>query len=249
MTSNPQASTSLDAPPVEGTAYLNVGHPERFLSALGAGALIGLAPRRSTPVALVSLLVGGVLFQRAVSGHCPIYAKLGVDHAKRHAAPLITLSTRVTVNKPRHEVYAFWRDFENLARAMPQVSMSPIDERRTHWTIHTPVELLTLEWDSELTEDQPDEQIAWRTLPGSTVHHTGSVHFVDAPGEYGTEIHLKIQYREHFGDAGVVAGRLLKRLTTQLLNAQLRRIKSVIETGEAPSIHYQSSARTSQKPP
>ena len=59
----------------------------------------------------------------------------------------------VSVNRPREELYAFWRDFTNLARFMENIEgISVLDERRSHWVVTAPGDR-TVEWDSVVTED------------------------------------------------------------------------------------------------
>jgi uncharacterized membrane protein len=66
----------------------------------------------------------------------------------------------VIINRPRAELYAFWRDFRNLATFMENVeSVTPGDGQRSHWVIKAPAGK-TVEWDSILTEDVEGEVIA-----------------------------------------------------------------------------------------
>ena len=54
-----------------------------------------------------------------------------------HEAALV--GRTITVNRPRDEVYAFWRDFRNLALFMENIeSVTPGDDRRSHWVINAP---------------------------------------------------------------------------------------------------------------
>src|SRR4051812_18866328 len=67
----------------------------------------------------------------------------------------------VTINRPRSELYAFWRDFRNLARFMENIDSVEIgDDRRSHWVVKAPAGE-TVEWDSQITEDEPERLIAW----------------------------------------------------------------------------------------
>lgn len=62
----------------------NVGETERWASGIAGGALAlyGLAGRRSLFGGLLAAL-GGTLLYRGISGHCPLYAALGVDTGGR----------------------------------------------------------------------------------------------------------------------------------------------------------------------
>ena len=88
----------------------------------------------------------------------------------------------VTINRPRHELYAFWRDFGNLAQIMENVeSVTEVDERRSHWVVRAPAGQ-TVEWDSLIVEDIPDELISWQSAAGADVPNSGRIDFRDAPG-------------------------------------------------------------------
>ena len=92
----------------------------------------------------------------------------------------------VTINRPRHELYAFWRDFSNLAQIMENIeSVTVLDERRSHWVVRAPAGQ-TVEWDSVIVEDIPDELISWQSDAGADVTHSGRIDFRDAPGGRGT---------------------------------------------------------------
>ena len=87
----------------------------------------------------------------------------------------------VTVNRPAEELYRFWRDFENLPRFMTHLEeIRKLDDKRSHWKAKGPVGF-TFEWDAEITEDRPNERLAWASVPGSSVHSAGSVNFKQRP--------------------------------------------------------------------
>lgn len=58
----------------------NVGRMERWLSGIGAGAMIAAGlKRRSLPALGMAAVGGGWLLVRSITGHCPVYQKLGID--------------------------------------------------------------------------------------------------------------------------------------------------------------------------
>ena len=60
----------------------------------------------------------------------------------------------VTINRPREELYAFWRDPANLAAFMENVvRIDRIDDQRSHWVVKAPAGK-TVEWDSIITEER-----------------------------------------------------------------------------------------------
>ena len=79
----------------------------------------------------------------------------------------------ITINRPRAELYAFWRAFENLAHVMENIeSVTEIDATRSHWVVRAPAGK-TVEWDSVIVEDIPDELISWQSDAGAEIQHSG----------------------------------------------------------------------------
>jgi uncharacterized membrane protein len=137
-----------------------------------------------------------------------------------------------TVNRPADEVYAFWRDFENLPRFMEHLeSVQVTDEKRSHWRAKAPAGM-TVAWDAEIIDDTPGERISWRSLEGSTVPNAGSVRFKPATGGRGTVITVEIEYQPPGGAIGATIAKLFGEEPEQQVSDDLRRFKQVIETGE-----------------
>lgn len=81
----------------------------------------------------------------------------------------------VDVNVPASTAYAQWAKFETFPWFMAGVeSVSKIDDTHTHWV--TEVGGIRREFDAEITEQHPDERIAWRSTAGE-VRHAGVVTF------------------------------------------------------------------------
>jgi uncharacterized membrane protein len=138
----------------------------------------------------------------------------------------------ITLNRPRQEVYGFWRNFENLPRFMEHLeSVEVIDDRRSRWRAKAPAGA-TVEWEAEITEDRPGELIAWRTLPDSEVPNSGVVRFRDAPGNRGTEVVVELNYDPPGGRLGALVAKLFGEEPSQQVKGDLRRFKQVMEIGE-----------------
>jgi uncharacterized membrane protein len=138
----------------------------------------------------------------------------------------------VTINRPRHELYAFWRDFGNLAQIMENIeSVTEVDERRSHWVVRAPAGT-TLEWDSVIVEDIPDELISWQSAPDADVVHGGRIDFRDALGGRGTLVTATIAYEPPAGAVGKLVSKLFQREPQIQARRDLRRFKQFMETGE-----------------
>jgi uncharacterized membrane protein len=138
----------------------------------------------------------------------------------------------VTVNRPIADVYAFWRNFENLPQFMRHIqSISVLENGRSHWVAQNSGES-ALEWEAVLVGDTPDEQITWQAVEDGDMHTDGSVQFRPAPGDRGTEVLVDIKYHPPVGKLGAGFIRLFGTHPEQLLYDELRMFKQIMETGE-----------------
>jgi uncharacterized membrane protein len=144
----------------------------------------------------------------------------------------VQVKAAVTVKGSPDEVYAFWHDFEKFPTFMGHLeSVQSTGGGRSHWKAKAPAGK-TVEWDAEVTEDQPGERIAWRSLEGADVDNSGVVRFAPAPGDRGTEVRLEMAYEQPGGPLGKVVSKLFGEEPKQQVNDALRRFKQVYETGE-----------------
>ncbi len=138
----------------------------------------------------------------------------------------------VTINRPRAELYAFWRDLRNLPGFMQSIKeIRILDERRSHWVVQAPAGK-TAEWDSLITEDRPNESISWESVPEARIRHSGSVRFRDAPAGRGTEVVATLAYDPPAGALGKAFAKLFQREPKVQMRQDLRRFKQLMETGE-----------------
>jgi uncharacterized membrane protein len=110
-------------------------------------------------------------------------------------------------------------------------SVRKIDDRRSHWTAKAPFNR-TVEWDAEITEDQANRRLAWRSLPGADVDNEGSVEFERAPGGRGTVVHVELRYDPPGGVVGATIAKLFGKEPSQQVQEDLRAFKQVMEVGE-----------------
>jgi uncharacterized membrane protein len=239
------SSTYVTQPHFRRSGSINVGQMERLLSAVGGGFLTFTGLQARTKSGWVVALIGGALIYRGVTGHCHAYQRLGIDTSEpEEKISPIEIRETLTINKPRTEVYAFWRNVENLPQFMHHLqSVTVTSDQRSHWVARAPRGLTTLEWDAETTEDRENELIAWRSLPDADVDNQGVVRFQDAPDGRGTEVHVSIQYRPPAGAIGDALARLLNPISSQLIKEDLRRFKRLLETGEIPTTEGQPTGR------
>lgn len=220
---------------------VNVGRRERWISAVAAAAVVAYGLRRRRGRKLLLPIAGG-LIGRAVSGRCAVNRMLGRNTAldDQASSPVtsvrrgegVRVDERIVLSRSRAEVYRFWRDLRNLPRFMDHLeAVTVVDERRSHWIAKGPAGS-RVEWDAEIHHEIPNELLAWRSLPGSDVDNAGSVHFT--PTENGdTEVRVVLRYDPPAGKLGAAVARLFGEDPSRQVGEDLRRLKQVVEAGEA----------------
>jgi uncharacterized membrane protein len=104
----------------------------------------------------------------------------------------------VVIARPRHELYAFWRDFTNAPKFMARVdAVTEVDSLSSMWTVKDGAGH-PAQWEMLVTDDEPDHLIAWSTSGNSPVSYSGRVEFQDAAGE-GTEVTARVRHVQHPG--------------------------------------------------
>jgi len=238
----------------------NVSTIERGISTLGGALLATYGLSRRSPQGLTAAVVGGTLLYRGISGHCPVYASLGMSSADRpawdeegnmlrHPAEHlrgrrgVNVEHSITIDRPRSELYRFWRQLDNLPRFMDHLeSVERLDHRRSRWVARGPAGV-AVQWDAEIINEVPDEVIGWASLPGSQVSTAGSVTFRDAPGGRGTELRVRLQYSPPAGKAGAALAWLAGEEPSHQIKEDLRRLKAMLEAGGMPSMTGQPTGR------
>ena len=91
-----------------------------------------------------------------------------------------------------------------------------------------------MEWDAEIVNDVENQQIAWRSLPGSDVDSAGSVNFDSMHAGEDTQVTVNLQYAPPAGRAGGWVATLLGREPSQMIREDLHRLKQLLEAGAVP---------------
>jgi uncharacterized membrane protein len=125
-----------------------------------------------------------------------------------------TIEQSIDVNVPVRTAYNQWTQFEEFPRFMEGVeAVRQRDQQRLHWraNIGGRVE----EWEALITEQHPDERIAWKNTTGAT--NAGVVTF-HRLSDTKTRVMLQMEYDpqgvvENLGDMlGVVSRRVANDL-------------------------------------
>ncbi len=185
-------------------------------------ALLGTAAltrRRSGPRVI------GALAAVAGAGVLDVVASRRVQRAYDRANRPVMFA--VTIAKPPYEVYEFYRRLEQLPIFMDYLeSVVETGPRTSHWIAKTPIGG-RVEWDAEITTEQPGQCIAWQSREGSPIETRGTVTFDELHNGH-TEVRVEMQ----LGVLGEPSAALARWFAKPQIKGDLRRLKQVLEAGE-----------------
>jgi len=231
----------------------NVNGPERIASALAGSALVGYGLKQGGVLGAAMSVLGSEMLFRGATGHCHVYDAAGIDttsgtarqrspFGKKALSGIVKFKRSATINRSPAELYGFWKNFENLPRFMKHLeSVNVIDDRRSHWVAKSPVGD-SIEWDAEITSDEPNAHIGWKSVEGSDIANSGMVQFRPTV-DRGTEISVDLSYESPGGKLGSLLARLFGEEPGQQVAEDLRRFKQLMETGEIITVKGQTSGR------
>ena len=219
--------------PQSGSGVVNVGQGERIASAAVGAFLLssGLNNLLKHPInSLVKTALGGYLLYRGASGHCAVYSSMGKTKGVSNT-PNINIRTGLIVNKPKDEVYAFWRKLENLPLFMKHLSgVTEIDAKHSHWEAVVPGNIGKIKWNAEIVKEEPGYLIGWQSIPNSMINNAGKVMFHDALGGQGTELEVVISYHPPAGELGAGLAKVLTPVFEKMIRQDVMNFKDYIET-------------------
>ena len=137
-----------------------------------------------------------------------------------------TIEESIEVNAPLRSVYDQWTQFEEFPRFMDGVEeIRQLDDRHLHWVAE--IAGSRHEWDAEITEQKPDERVAWRNVDGKENAGVVTFHRID---EGTTKVMVQMDYvpegiKERIGDALGAADRRVQ--------GDLERFKELVEESGA----------------
>src|SRR5262249_28916073 len=162
---------------------------------------------------------------------------LGVGGGRRG----VEIHKTITIAAPVERVFAFWADYANFPQFMSHLREVPdLGRGRSHWVADGPAGV-AVPWKAVLPRFVPNQVLAWRSEPGSTIASAGVIRFEPAPGG-GTRVDLRFCYNPPAGALGHLAARLFGADPNSALDEDLVRLKSLLEEGKtsAPGKKVQS---------
>lgn len=133
------------------------------------------------------------------------------------------VTTSVDVQVPVRTAYNQWTQFESFPQFMNGVEqVRQLDDLHNHWVVS--VGGVTREFDTEITEQRPDERISWKTV-GGEVWQEGNVSFERMDANH-TRVTVELEWQpESMAEkTGSAVG-----LDTRQVKADAERFKDFIE--------------------
>ncbi|MDQ6881779.1 MAG: SRPBCC family protein [Pseudomonadota bacterium] len=133
-----------------------------------------------------------------------------------------TVEQTIVVGVPVSTAYNQFTQFEEFPRFMETVEqVDQVDNTHLHW--RAVVAGKTKEWDAEITEQVPDQRIAWRSTSG--VKNSGVVSF-DKVSENKTRVCLQMTYEPESADETIGAALGAVKMTAR---SNLKKFKKLVE--------------------
>lgn len=169
---------------------------------------------------------GGAMLLRGISGYCPVYD--AADHLMNDKASNVNIRINSVINKPVSEVYAFWRNLENLPKFMNHLdSVRSLSSTVSEWTAKGPAGIGSLTWKAEIVKDEKDQLLSWNSIEASTIKNAGKVVF--KPKGNATELDVTISYHAPLGVAGESAAKFLNPYFEKLVKDDISNFKQYLE--------------------
>ncbi len=247
-----QQRTDMYSPVEQTVASENVGMVERWVSAIGGGALLVYGIARFDRAGAVLGLLGGSLLYRGVMGHSFAYQAFNINTAQRRQGETVTdipdkkgfrVQRSLTIKRPPEELYEFWFNIENTPLYMQNIeSVTKTGERSSHWVAKNSSGQ-GIEWDAELLEDLPGKGVAWHTHGNPITANAGKVQFEAAPDGRGSIVTLTLDYYSPEGPFWSNLGKRFSVIDDHETLETLRSFKEVMEAGEIPTIKGQPTGK------
>src|SRR5688572_4374769 len=197
----------------------------RLIGGVGGSLLTLYGLRRRGITKPVLSTAGLVLTARGVTNLDP-RSLLGLGMGEN----AMKVQKAININAPIDEVYQYWHNFENFPRFMNHVKEVSTQGGLSTWKVAGPVGT-SVEFQSHITQDIPNELIVWETVPDSQVQHAGFVRF-DENRDGSTRVTVQMNYVPPAGALGHAVAQLFGVDPRQAMHEDLIQLKSLLEEGE-----------------
>ena len=201
-----------------------------------AGGLLALyvLTRRGGFASVFKTVGTGLLVSTAGHGKLGLTAGSVLD--RRRA---VDIQKSLYIDAPVGQVYAFWSNYENFPLFMSHVrEVEDLGTGRSRWSVSGPGGV-PIVWTAVLTQQAPDQVIAWRSESGSMLENAGVIRFLSTGT--GTRVNLRFCYYPPAGGAGQAVAELLGSDPRAKLNEDLGRMKDLLEATRRSETHGKES--------
>jgi uncharacterized membrane protein len=149
---------------------------------------------------------------------------------------MASIQKPIDVDVPVRTAYNQWTQFEEFPRFMEGVEdVRQLDDRRLHW--RAKIGGKTEEWDAVITEQIPDERVAWRNTTGADTAGVVTFHHL-SPNT--TRVMLQLEYDPQglVENAGSALGLVERRV-----EGDLKRFKEFVESHGAATGAWRGEIR------
>jgi len=217
-----QDVTSSQSQTVPAWGQQNLSPATRLLSSVG-GSLLTLYGLKRRGMAGPVLSTAGLLLTARGMTNLDTSSLLGLGTGSNG----IRVQKTVNISAPIDEVYRFWHNFENFPLFMDHVKEVSVQNGLSTWKVAGPAGS-SMEFQSHITRDVPNESIAWQTIPDSQIHHTGVVRF-EENWDGGTRVTVQMTYMPPAGIVGHKVAELFGVDPRQAMQDDLMRLKALLE--------------------
>jgi uncharacterized membrane protein len=209
----------------------------RLLVSSAGCALASYGAKRRDPIGAALGTVGVGMLARGLTNF-EMKRLIGANGGRRG----IAFQKTIRIDAPVEQVFHFWSNYENFPHFMSWVQeVKDLGGGRSHWVVKGPAGV-PIEWDAELTEYAPHRVLAWKSVPGAAFANAGTIHF-DPNGDGTTRVDIKMTYNPPAGAVGHALADLLGADPKRIMDEDLVRMKTFIETGQPPHDAAQRSTR------
>ena len=200
----------------------------RFVAGTLGGSLALYGARKLSLFGTAVASLGAAIVARALT-NMEFKRLIGIGAGRR----AIDFHKIINVAASVENVFSFWSNYKNFPRFMSNVrDVQEIGNDRSHWVVAGPAGV-PVEWTAIVTKYEPNRAIGWETIPGSPVAHAGVVRF-DSNPDGTTRIALRLSYNPVTGMLGHLVASLFGADPKSEIDADLLRMKTMIEEGVPP---------------
>lgn len=235
---------ALDQPLADSAAHAPLhGQPRQGMrSAAMAGggllALYALVTPRSTVAAALGL--AGLALAAGSAGAGP---KRLMGRSSSHARPVVIEKT-IRIGAPAEQVYELFANYDNFPRFLSNVrDVRDLGNHRSRWVVTGPggAEFTST---SVLTEHRRPHRLAWESEPGAQIEQHGSIDL--EPFRDSTRVTVRLSYRPPAGRVGHALATLMGSDPGHQLEADLQRMKQLVERGELHQLRREATDSSQQ---